>query len=205
MLDNEYWSDVLQVDCPNNILCLINDKIFDMYNTCFPLTTRKVRIYKTKLRPWMTSALLKSCKTKNKLYKIYLRHKTEESLFNYKKYKNKLTLLLRNSERLYYASMFELHNNNLRKTWKLIKQVMGHSNSHQTSVPLSVDNQLTSDPSLIAREFNKFFVGIGPNMATNIPPTSCNYNDYLKDPNPNSLFLLLPTNMKSTILSLILR
>jgi|SRR6218665_176665 len=55
----ERSSDVLQVDCPNVMLCLINDKIFDIYNICFPIINRTVRIYKDKLGPWMRSTFAK--------------------------------------------------------------------------------------------------------------------------------------------------
>lgn len=150
--------DVLHTQCPNAILSLINNKLFNMYDTSFPLITHRARIFKTKLRPWITTALLKSCKTKNKLYKIYLKCHTQDSLNSYKKYKSKRTLLLRNSEKLYYARMFELHNNNLRKTWKFIKQAMGHSAVTQSIVPLLIDNKLICDSSLTANEFNKFFL-----------------------------------------------
>jgi len=49
-------------------------RIHKPYNKYFLLITKKTRIYKTKLKPWLTASLLKCCKTKNKLYRAYLKH-----------------------------------------------------------------------------------------------------------------------------------
>jgi len=65
-----------------------SDKIHGLYNNCsFPLITRKAKIYKTKIKPWISPSLIKSCKTKSKLYKAYLKYKSLETSEKYKKYK----------------------------------------------------------------------------------------------------------------------
>ena len=41
----------------------------------------------------------------------------------------------------------------------------------------------------IANEMNKQFTEMGNKLAEKLPPTDANFNDYLKCPNPNSLFM----------------
>ena len=82
-----------------------------IYNDCFPLkkATRKQRRFK---KPWLTKALLKSIKTKNKLYKKYLQVPTVDNSSLYKRYKNKLNHTLCLAKRRNYD-----------KNWKMQDQI----------------------------------------------------------------------------------
>ena len=62
---------------------------------CFPFKTIKGKALNSFRKPWLTKNLLRSINKKNKLYKQYLRHRSNEKLLKYKTYKNKLTNLLR--------------------------------------------------------------------------------------------------------------
>ena len=54
-------------------------------------------------KPWITTGLLKSIKTKNR---YVLDSKTKTSMRKYKNYRNKVTHLLKESKRNYYQSQF---------------------------------------------------------------------------------------------------
>lgn len=73
----------------------------DSYNKCCPIYE-----YIEKKRysncPWLTKGLQNACKKKNYLYKEYVRTRTKEAETKYKKYKNKLTHIIRTSKRDYY-------------------------------------------------------------------------------------------------------
>ena len=81
-----------------------------IYNDCFPLkkATRKQKRFK---KPWLTKALLKSIKTKNKLYKKYLQIPTVEN-----------SSLL--AERRYYKKKLEDAKSNTHATWKILNEVL---------------------------------------------------------------------------------
>ena len=59
---------------------------------------------------------------KNKYYKKWLCSRTEENLMRYKMYKNKLTCIIRASEKLYYKNKFLENKNSLKNTWSLINE-----------------------------------------------------------------------------------
>ena len=50
---------------------------------------------KEKRKPWFTEGFEKSCKKKNRLYREFITYRTKEKEDKYKKYKNKLTSIMR--------------------------------------------------------------------------------------------------------------
>ena len=87
-----------------------------VYATAFPIISSDVsRRSSGPKQPWMTSALFKSCKKKNKLYKIYLKNPTLQNKSNFNKYRNKFKILKTETIRIYYAECFALCANDLKK------------------------------------------------------------------------------------------
>src|ERR1700733_12446075 len=203
-LAKEEWTETLSLKDPDHILLSFKSKLLNSYNNNYPLITRKAKIYKTKLKAWMSPSLIKSCKTKNKLYKTYLQLKTNSSLIKYKTYKNKLTNILRECEKHYYANMLELHKNNLKETWKVIKTVLSHHTTNYTNIPLMINGILVDDNLMIANEFNQYFAAIDPKMAANVPPTNLSHTKFLDNHNPKTMFLkpATPEEISDIILNL---
>jgi len=52
-------------------------------------------------QPWMTKALLQSCKKKSRLYKKYIKSPTEENRIKFVTYRNKFKRIRKDAERLY--------------------------------------------------------------------------------------------------------
>ena len=63
------------------------DKYTGLFDTCFPLKTIKGKALNTFRKPWLTKSLLRSINKKNKLYKQYLRHRSNEKISNTKRIK----------------------------------------------------------------------------------------------------------------------
>ena len=63
-----------------------------------------VRIKSRINKPWFTNGLKNACRKKNNLYKSWLANKTECAQQKYKKYRNKLSLILRKAEKTYYQN-----------------------------------------------------------------------------------------------------
>lgn len=68
----------------------------------------------------MTRGLENAYKKKNLLYKQLLKMRTKEAERKYKKYKNKLTNIMRITRKDYYNKLLEKHKNNTQGTWKLL-------------------------------------------------------------------------------------
>ena len=94
---------------PNTAYNILIDKYTGLFDTCFPFKTIKGKALNSFRKPWLTKSLLRSINKKNKLYKQYLRHRSNEKLLKYKTYKNKLSNLLRVAKRLYFENQIEIN------------------------------------------------------------------------------------------------
>ena len=103
-LINYDWSHLYAIKDVNKAVNYCNKKAKKrMYNKAFPFVP--VNNTKHKNNPWLTSGILKSIKTKNKLF---LQAKFNKALIpNYVKYRNKLTLIIRKAKEQYYRATLD--------------------------------------------------------------------------------------------------
>jgi hypothetical protein len=140
--------------------------------------------------PWLTPAIKKSIIHKHKLYSKQLKFHTQDNISKYKLYRNKLNHVLRVTERTYYQKKIEEYKSNLRKSWKIINEVINRKKRNYIKNDyLNINGLRTSDPKMIADHFNHYFTNIGPNLDAKIKTTLTNPIDYIQNPQPNSIFL----------------
>ena len=90
----------------------------------------------------------------------------------YKQKRNRLISDLRNTEITYYSNELELHKNDIKIKWKLLKTIIGKNTTNtKNKINFSINNTVITDSQMIADEFNNFFVSIGPQLANNISNT----------------------------------
>ena len=110
-LENTNWdfSDrANDANDPNTAYNIFINKYTGLFDKCFPFKTIKGKALNSR-KPLLTKILLRSINKKNKLYKQYLRHRSNEKLLKYKTYKNRLTNLLRVAKRLYFQNQIEIN------------------------------------------------------------------------------------------------
>ena len=171
------------------------DKNFQM-QTC-------TMTYKNRL-PWMTNQLRQHIINKNKMYLKTIENPRNNDLTkDYKKKKNELNSLLRNSEISYYSNQLETHKNDISKSWKILKTIIGKDNRKvKKLVTFCINNKMVSNSNEIANCFNDFFVSIGPTLAKDIQST-INPMSYI-DNTINSIVILnvSPEEVRKVISSL---
>ena len=165
-------------------------KFKNIYDESFPLVRVKTQ-YRNRL-PWLSKGMKESIKLKNKLYGISLKHPTFYNINRYKTYKNKLTSILKQEEKLYYQSQILANKNDLKKVWTIIKHVINKRRNAKTSDKFIQNNKIITDPKEIANGFNDYFVNIGPGLASKINTSATSYQSYLPE-SFNSSFFLQPT------------
>ena len=104
------------VNDPNTAYNIFINKYTGLFDTCFHFKTIKGKALNSFRKPWFTKSLLRSINKKNKLYKQYLRHRSNEKLLKYKTYKNKLTNLLRVAKTLYFENQIEINKIRLKSS-----------------------------------------------------------------------------------------
>ena len=182
------WSAVFDAPSTNDKYSIFMGIINRIHNNCFPLISTKINPLK-ETKPWISPTLLNSVKKKNNMYKQYLSNRSPNLLTKYKKYKNKLTSILRQAEKDYYSAKIIEAKDNIAKTWKIIgKMTNKNYNNKNTINKLEVGNIAITDPLAIAEKFNDFFVNIGSNLVKQIPQSTKTPNDFLMGDYCNSMF-----------------
>ena len=135
-----------------------------------PIKTVKKRENKTISKLWITRGIKTSIKKRDKLYKQMIKAKNKQHKLikheSYKKYRNKIIELIRQSKQTYYPRYFEQNKKDSKTIWQGIHEINGSN----VSAIISDDNTITN-PIEIAQNFNNFFTSIGTNFQKKIPPT----------------------------------
>ena len=178
------WEEILVEDDVDDNFGKFYSYFENMYNECFPVTTKRVPT-KSLSKPWLSSGLKISIKTKNKMFKnLKLGLLTEQS---YKSYKNRLTNLLKVAKKKYYTHLFTSFKTNTKKLWQAINQLT-NSNSTKTNIPgLIVKEENLTDPSKISEAFNNYFVNASKELEGKLPPIDSDPLKYLNPRNPTSM------------------
>ena len=127
---------------------------------------------KHKNDPWISKGLQNACKKKNTLYREFVKHRTKEAENKYKKYKNKLTSIIRICKKEYYSTILENNKNNIKSIWTILNNVIRDTPRHITYPQyFSENDKKINKMEEVVNQFNNYFVNIGPNLAEKIPMT----------------------------------
>ena len=100
---------------------LAYEKFYDIFNRCyeksFPIKTKTIT-QKENLYPWISVSHLNDMKERDKLCKLSKKNKIAK--FIYADFRNNLKNRLRLAKSEYFRNLFELHKNNIKKTWGVI-------------------------------------------------------------------------------------
>ncbi len=195
-LSQTNWNDVLQSNSANESYNCFITKFTDLYNKHLPLVKTKINKRK-EAKPWITTGIIKSIKTRNKLYKQFLKHPNETNKNKYVNHRNKLTHIIRISCKQYYLNKFNSYKNDIKNTWNIINNVLGKNKKDPLPTHFNDNNIKISNPRTIAVKFNSFFAEIGPTLASKIH-TTVNFSDFLSAPFQQSIFFN-PTSGKEIL------
>jgi exonuclease III len=192
-LNQTNWNEVLNNSSADDSYDVFINKFTNLYDKHFPKVRKKINKRKEN-KPWISAGIIKSIKTRNKLYIKFIKNPTELNKSNYVKYRNKLTNLIKVSCKTYYSSKFNEYKSNIKHTWQTINSVIGKNSKPKSPSYFLDGTHKISDPGLISNKFNSFFANIGPELASKIQSPSV-FSDFLNDPQPNTIFFH-PTDEK---------
>ena len=100
---------------------------YDLFTNTFENIFREkyVEIKYKNRHTWMPNSLKKSIKKNHTLYKLSITNPTEANTIIYKIYNNKLNSIKRKAEREYLSNQLEINKSDMRKSWKIMKSVIG--------------------------------------------------------------------------------
>jgi len=112
----------------------------------------------------------KISKKKKKLESKCLRNPTVKNFDDLKTFCRVYRKCVRAAKFMYFNDCFKENQNNIKGTWKYIKEAIGE-NSEKITIPSEFihEGRTFSSKSEVANGFNDFFVNIGPKLASKIP------------------------------------
>ena len=139
-----------------------------MFNICCP--EKEIKINYKNRHPWIITELEKNITKREELLAKKYKYPSIENTENYNKYKNKVLSEIRKAEREYYRQEFEMTKNDLRKSWKVIKNIIDKDQiNNQIQTPQFLfNNRKVSDAVEVANIFNDYFTNVGSNLAEHI-------------------------------------
>ena len=161
--------DVISSKQPDSAYEAFLNKFTSLYDKIFEKFAVMVKS-KTLKKPLITKGILKSSKTKQRLYDKFLKSKTYEHEISYKNYRKLFESIKQRAKSQYYSKMILHYKGNIKKTWQIIKEVMGKGKLANNSLPkhLILNNRDIFDQKTIANSFNEYFVNVGPKLACEI-------------------------------------
>lgn len=120
-MEKTNWNEICQINNPK----LATTELYKKINNAIAESTTERRINKKnmKIKEWITNGLLKSINKRNKL-KYNLRFDSGTEKVNaYKKYRNKLTEIIKATKNNYYKLQLLDSQNNTKKTWEIINDI----------------------------------------------------------------------------------
>jgi len=102
---------------------------------------------------------------------------------NYKFYRNKITYLKESQKQNYCGSKFENCRNDVKKSWKVINEIICTKTKKSKIGAETYNTDLTNQNH--CEELNINFSQIGKNLSSNIDPPPATFNDFLLESFPN--------------------
>ena len=186
-LSQESWDYIYSSHDLRNAFTRFQGVIDLHLNTFFKKRTFMMN-YKNR-HPWMTEVLRNKIKYKNQLHSIAISSHDDQITQEYKEAKKILHSSLRNTCISEFGDQLEINKNDLFKTWKVLKHILGlDGNTVKKKISFLIDDKLVTDSLEVANGFNDFFVSIGPELAKHLV-SSVNPLSYVKS-NTNSIVIL---------------
>ena len=179
---------------PNICFNTFESKINTLIEKYMPLKKLSRKEIKQTFKPWITKDIRKAITTREKLYKKFIRAKDQERKLNihkqYKELRNNIVSIIRKSKSQYFKQFFTKNACNAKNTWDGIKSIINFNNSSKSELSsLMVENEILTDPKIIANTFNKYFSTVADKLQDKIFHTSHDFKNYLKNGNNNSFFI----------------
>ena len=89
------------------------------------------------------------------------------------------------SKRKYYSEKLLQFQGDAKKTWRIMKEVIGKSKLIHSTLPrkIIINKNVIFEEKHIANAFNNFFINIGPKLADDIPTATRSFESYVQNTN----------------------
>ena len=191
-------------DISSNPENTLNDFIAEVKlneDEAFPLRKMSRKKLKKFRRPWMTSAILKSMNTRDRMFREQLGKNDKELTKTYRIYRNKLNRTIEKAVDLDLYNSFENIVDNPKKVWCKINTKFLHKKHCGNALPSELKDGLDiiNDQGIIANKLNEHFVNKGHILASKLPAPQMSIFESMKPRNENFISTWKKTDVKEVL------
>ncbi|MCP4485710.1 MAG: reverse transcriptase family protein, partial [Flavobacteriaceae bacterium] len=175
--------------------CNVNDlyrKLFEKLRELLDLYFPKVRQSRkqAKDKDWITNGIKRAIKYKHLLFQTQLKYSTKDNIEKWKKYRNVLNKVIKDTQRDYYKNKIKQYNNNCIGLWKTLGSIICNKKRETHINKLKINNQIINDPAQIANTMNNYFTNIGPELAKKFQNnTDNNFMNFMGESKKQSMYM----------------
>ena len=180
-------NDLNEVNSSYNIF---STNYLNLFNKYFPYVRQSRSSFNDK--PYITSGIKASIRTRNKLYDRHLNDKDDKvKESTWRRFRNKTRTLITRAEEKYYNTLLKGHQNSSRQLWNTFGKILNKNKQNKRKIGnLNVNGDKISDTQTITDSFNNFFSQIGDNLASKFAGNNRNeYKKFLDSPANQSMLL----------------
>ena len=189
------WDDVISPTINTHIsVSNFYHKIEKLLDEMAPVKKMTQKEIGLRERPWIDHDILVAMFERNKLHKDFLDERNSiirnENYENYKTKRNLVTSQLRKAKKKYFNNFFEENQNNIKETWKGIRNLINVSKKSTTNINKLFENgKEITNPIDMADTINKLYVNIGKTVEEKIPQGNKTFSYYLRNRNSFNIVL----------------
>jgi len=168
-LCSQTWHEVYTTTDPDRAYNAFLLTLTQLYDQHCPHKKYFIKNKNSQDKPWLTKGIIRACKRKQQLYRVYLKKRTKQNEERYKRYKNKLIQIIRFNRKMYYCNLLEHYKTDIQGTWRVLNGIIRNGKKKEEYPNhFIVNNTTISEKNEIANAFNNFFVNVGPKLANEI-------------------------------------
>ena len=163
------WQDILGISYDVN-------KLVERFSTLFSLMIekhaplRQIRVSE-KYCPWINADLKRLIRTRDRLKRSAVKHKSQVMISSYKQCRNQVNTLNVTLKRQYFSDKILQQKGNMKESWQTINQLLNKRSKSTNIYSLSDSSQTLFDKQRISDKMNKFFCSVGKTLAADIDVT----------------------------------
>ena len=198
-LNNVNWNEIFAQNENVNVATTktieIIEEISNKHAPVRLIPRNKMKLFS---KPWITKGIMKSIKTKQKMYKTHFLSNDAKKAQQYKTFSNKLNRIIKQQKKDYYNKKFAMLNNNLKYTWKLIGTLIKRPSKNQETIhEIRKNNKSYTNKIDIANQLNDHFINVGSNLASKIETINESPTSYITN-TPACSFVMSPVTIGKT-------
>ena len=138
----------------------------------------------------VTNGIKRAIKHKHLLFQTQLKYNTKDNIDKWKKYRNVLNKVIKDTQRDYYKNKIKQYNNNCIGLWKTLGNIICNKKRETHINKLKINNQIINDPAQIANTMNNYFTNIGPELAKKFQNnTDNNFMNFMGESKKQSMYM----------------